>query len=477
MTINIQKQISIAASQSVVVLTDNFDKLKEIQFSDDELYFIKKSIENKEKLIVVNQYKRLVFIQILPDEKNENEKREKIRRVAAKLKSYLNRNKVSDIQVVETDNKTQYQIDYAEALALSHYQFLKYFEDKDDKKNSLKNIIIVNNKISDTEINRLSALIEAVYKARTLVNEPVSFMDAEQMVKETEALSKDCGFKLEVLDKKQIESLKMGGLLAVNKGSAKPPKFMILSWKPENAKNEKPVILVGKGIVMDTGGYSLKPTADSMDYMKSDMGGAAAVIGTLAAVSKAGLPVKLIGLVPMTDNAIGPDAYMPGDVITMHNGKTVEVLNTDAEGRLILADALSYAQKYKPELVFDLATLTGAALMAVGTLATVVMGTASEETFSKLEISAFSTFERIARMPFWDDYKEMLKSDIADIKNIGGRMAGAITAGKFLEYFTDYPWIHLDIAGPAYMKSEKDYLIKGGTGVGVRLLFDFFKNY
>ncbi len=477
MTINIQKQISIAASQSIVVLTDNFDKLKEVQFSDDELYFIKKSIENKEKFIVINQYKRIIFIQILPDDKDENEKREKIRRAAAKLKSYLNRNKICDIQIVETDNKTQYQIDYAEALALSHYQFLKYFENKNDKLNSLKNIFLVNNKISDEEIKQLSALIEAVYKARTLVNEPVSFMDAEQMVKEAEALSKDCGFKLEVLEKKQIESLKMGGLLAVNKGSAKPPRFMIMSWEPENAKNEQPIVLVGKGIVMDTGGYSLKPTADSMDYMKSDMGGAAAVIGTMAAVSKAGLPVKLIGLVPMTDNAIGPDAYMPGDVITMHNGKTVEVLNTDAEGRLILADALSYAQKYNPELVFDLATLTGAAVMAVGTLATVAMGTANEDIFRRLEISAFSTFERIVQMPFWDDYKEMLKSNIADLKNIGGRMAGSITAGKFLEHFTDYPWVHLDIAGPAYMKKDTDYLTTGGTGVGVRLLFDFFKNY
>ena len=477
MTINIHKQISIAASESVVVLTDDFQKLKEIQFSDDELYFIKKSIDNKEKLIEINQYKRLVFIQILPDTENISEKREKIRRAGAKLKSYLNKNKITDIQIVETDNEKQYQIDYAEGMALSHYQFLKYFENKEEKVHSLKNITIVNSTITDIEVNNLSILIESVYKARTLVNEPVSFMDAEQMAKETNALSKDCGFKLEVLGKKQIESLKMGGLLAVNKGSAKDPKFMIMSWEPENAKNKKAVVLVGKGIVMDTGGYSLKPTADSMDYMKSDMGGAAAVIGTMAAVSKAKLPIKLIGLVPLTDNAIGPDAYMPGDVIRMHNGKTVEVLNTDAEGRLVLADALSYAQKYKPELVIDLATLTGAAVMAIGTIATAAMGTAKEENFEKLVLSSQNTCERIVRFPFWDDYNELLKSTIADLKNIGGRLAGAITAGKFLEHFTDYPWIHLDIAGPAYMKKDTDYLTSGGTGVGVRLLFDFFKNY
>jgi len=369
------------------------------------------------------------------------------------------------------------QLDYAEGLALSHYQFLKYFEDKEDKNNSLKTISLVNKDLKDDEIKELTILIESVFKARTLVNEPHSFLDTEQMVKEVKALGEQSGFKLEVLEKRQIESLKMGGVLAVNKGSKIPPRFMILSWEPENANNKKPIVLVGKGIVFDTGGYSLKPTSDSMDYMKSDMGGAAIVASTLSAISKAKLPVKVIGLIPVTDNAIGPDAYVPGDVITMHNGKTVEVLNTDAEGRLILADALSYAKKYKPELVFDLATLTGAAAFAIGHYGIVAMGTAKESTFSKLTICGDSTSERIVRFPFWDDYKELLKSGIADMKNIGGRVAGAITAGKFLEYFVDYPWIHLDIAGPSYVKKDIHYLTTGGTGIGTRLLFDFLKKY
>ncbi|MEN8121771.1 MAG: leucyl aminopeptidase [Bacteroidota bacterium] len=477
MSINISKRASVKENEALLVLTDTPAKLKEFQLTDGELAYIKKAHENKEKLIPVNQYKRWVFVQMLPEKEDENQKKEELRRSAAKLKSYLNQNKTEQIQIIETGNNKNLQLAYAEGLALSHYQFLKYFEDKEKKKNSLKSIYIVNNDLKEDDINELNILTETVYCARTLVNEPHSFLDTEQMVKEVRALSEESGFKLDVLEKRQIESLKMGGVLAVNKGSKIPPRFMILSWEPENVKNKKPIVLVGKGIVFDTGGYSLKPTADSMDHMKLDMGGAAIVAATIAAISKAKLPVKVIGLIPVTDNAIGPDAYVPGDVITMHNGKTVEVLNTDAEGRMILADALSYAKKYEPELVFDLATLTGAAAFAIGHYGIVAMGNAKEDTFSNLTKSGERTSERIVRFPFWDDYKELLKSNIADMKNIGGRVAGAITAGKFLEYFVDYPWIHLDIAGPSYVDKDVHYLTTGGTGIGTRLLFDFIKNY
>ncbi|OQY04789.1 MAG: peptidase M17 [Bacteroidetes bacterium 4572_117] len=477
MSININKRVSVKENEALLILTDSPDKIEGFQLADNELNYVKRAYEKKEKLIPVNQYNRWVFIQFLPTKDNKNENREELRRLAVKLKPYLNTNKIEEIQIVGTTNNKQLQLDYAEGLALSHYQFLKYFEKKEEKKNSLKSIYIVNNDLKTGEINELSVIIESVYGARTLVNEPLSFLDTEQMVIEVKNLSKQSGFKLEVLEKRQIESLKMGGLLAVNQGSKIPPRFMILSWEPENAENKKPIVLVGKGIVYDTGGYSLKPTANSMDQMKSDMGGAATVAATLAAISKAKLPVKVIGLIPVTDNAIGPNAYVPGDVITMHNGKTVEVLNTDAEGRLILADALSYAKKYEPELVFDLATLTGAAAYAIGYYGIVAMGTANEKIFGKLTNSGESTCERIVRFPFWDDYKELLKSNIADLKNIGGRVAGAITAGKFLEYFTDYQWIHLDIAGPSYVEKDIHYLTTGGTGAGTRLLFDFLKNY
>jgi leucyl aminopeptidase len=231
-------------------------------------------------------------------------------------------------------------------------------------------------------------------------------------------------------------------------------------------------VLVGKGVVYDTGGLSLKPS-NSMDTMKCDMSGAAAVIGTLCAIAGQGLPIHVIGLIPATDNRPGGNAITPGDVITISDGTTVEVLNTDAEGRLILADALHYAKKYKPQLVIDLATLTGAAARAIGPNATVAMGNAGREVWEQLQTSAANTHERLVEFPFWDEYNDLLKSEIADLKNIGGAEAGAITAGKFLEHFTDYPYVHLDIAGPAFLDSPWGYYGKGGTGVGVRLLTDF----
>jgi leucyl aminopeptidase len=213
-----------------------------------------------------------------------------------------------------------------------------------------------------------------------------------------------------------------------------------------------------------------------MDYMKSDMAGAAAVAGTMFALAKAGIPVYTIGLIPSTDNRPDGNAYAPGDVIKMFDSTTVEVLNTDAEGRMILADALSWAKKYNPELVITIATLTGAAQAAIGNNGIVAMGNSGRDVFDKLKHSGDMVFERIAEFPFWNDYAEFLKSDIADIKNIGGRYAGAITGGKFLEHFTDYPFIHLDIAGPSYNKTCDSYRGKGGSGVGIRLLYDFLKN-
>jgi leucyl aminopeptidase len=206
------------------------------------------------------------------------------------------------------------------------------------------------------------------------------------------------------------------------------------------------------------------------------MAGAAAVAGAMYAIARAKLPVHVIALVPATDNRPGENAYVPGDVITMYNGLTVEMLNADAEGRMILGDALAYAQKYKPQLVLDFATLTGAAVAAIGMSGLVTMGTADETTKNKLKQSGYNTFERLAEMPFWDDYDEMIKSDIADMKNVGGPYGGAITAGKFLARYIDYPWMHFDIAGPAFIPGKDGYRPKGGTGVGVRLLFDYFKN-
>ncbi len=307
------------------------------------------------------------------------------------------------------------------------------------------------------------------------MSEPGSVLTAEELSKRIVKVGKDAGFKTDVLNKSKIESLKMGGLLAVNYGSIEPPTFNILEWKPKDAINKKPIVFVGKGVVFDTGGISLKPPSN-MDEMKSDMSGAAAVVGTLNAISRNKMPVHVIGLIPATDNRPGQNAYYPGDIIKMFDGTTVEVLNTDAEGRMILADALAYAKKYKPELVINLATLTGSAVMAIGEFGTVAFMKTEEKVKNELQKAGNDTYERLVEFPLWEEYAELIKSDIADVKNIGGREAGAITAAKFLERFTDYDFVHFDIAGTAYNAKGSNYNAKGGTGIGVRLLSEFLKN-
>jgi leucyl aminopeptidase len=363
-----------------------------------------------------------------------------------------------------------------EGLILSSYQFLPYFTDAEKRRNALKEVYLPSG-FPDKKIKEIEATAKAVFWVRDRVNEPVSHLNSVKLAEHIAALGKESGFSVQILEKTQIESLKMGGLLAVNKGSIDPPTFTIAEYKPANPVNKKPVVLVGKGIVYDTGGLSLKPTPGSMDVMKSDMAGAATVIGALYLAALQKLKVHIVVLVPSTDNRPGGNAYAPGDVITMFNGKTVEVLNTDAEGRMILADALSYSEKFKPALVIDAATLTGAAVRAIGTKASIVMGNAEDKFFEQLEKSGEEVYERVVRFPFWDEYAEEMKSTIADLKNIGGPYAGMITAGKFLEHFVTSPYIHMDIAGPSWLDGKEDYKGQGGTGTGVRLLYTFLKKF
>ena len=401
----------------------------------------------------------------------ESDSKEKLRVAGHKVRTHINKS-ATEITIV---SKKEYSLVVAEGLALSNYQFLKYFKDATKKKYALEKINVVG-KFDSNEINKLNNTIKAVLWARDMVNEPVSFLTATQLATEIKKLGEEADFSVNVLEKNQIESLKMGGLLAVNKGSIEPPTFSILEYKPKNAKNKKPVVLVGKGVVYDTGGLSLKPTAGSMDLMKSDMAGAACMAATIYAAALNQLDVHLIGLIPATDNRPGMNAYTPGDVITMYDGTTVEVLNTDAEGRMILADALAYSNKLNPELVIDAATLTGAAVVAIGTKASCLMGNAKQKVMDQLIESGNDVHERLVQLPFWDEYYDEMKSSIADLKNVGGKYAGMITAGKFLEHFVKSPYVHLDIAGPSFLESPQDYKGKGGTGVGVRLLLNFLEN-
>lgn len=402
----------------------------------------------------------------------ENDDLEKMRVAGFNIREKLNK-KVTQITLVGNGTST---LALAEGLALSNYQFLKYFKDADDKEFTLEQILI-HGAVSIEDINKMNNVIKAVVWARDLVNEPNSYLTALQLAKELQEIGQEAKMKVDVLHKSQIEALKMGGLLAVNKGSVQPPTFTIIEYKPEKSINERPIVLVGKGVVYDTGGLSLKPTLNSMDSMKSDMGGAAMMAGTIYAAALNQLDVHLIALIPSTDNRPGGDAYAPGDIIRMMDGTTVEVLNTDAEGRMILADAISYAAKYTPELIINAATLTGAALIVAGSRAACMMSNADQHINQTLLKAGENVYERMVQLPLWDDYKEQLKSTCADLKNIGGRMAGTITAGKFLEHFAKAPFIHIDIAGPAFTEAPENYKGLGGTGTGIRTLHEFFLNY
>ena len=470
----ITKIDGIPSADSLVLLGSRKSKFEEFLQSKEESEFVRNRLSNDKNQIVVNQYNRQIFIQVIPDieKKTSHQILEDLRVSAAQFLTAIRFYDIKRISIVRIDGPDDAVLAFAEGLALANYQFLKYLKEKDKKKSSLEEIRVAVPLTDDKLITFMNNIVDAVYRTRNMVNEPLSFLNAEQLAREIEKMGKEAGFSVEVLNLKKIESLKMGGLLAVNKGSVDPPTFSILEYKPAGAKN-KPFVLVGKGVVYDTGGLSLKPTTDSMDYMKCDMSGAAAVAGAFYAIAKSGIPVHIIGLIPATDNRPDGNAYVPGDIIRMYDGTTVEVLNTDAEGRMILADSLAYAKQFDPELVRDLATLTGAAAAAIGNYGIVTMGNADRKIMDKLIESGNRVHERIAEFPFWDEYAELMKSDIADLKNVGGKYAGSITAGKFLEHFTDYPFIHLDIAGPAFNKRTDSYRGIGGSGVGVRLLFDF----
>lgn len=439
-----------------------------------QIKYLNSEFEKEKNIVEINFYDSIFYFVNFKNEKISNQN-ERIRAAGSKMTSVLNSDKINTANIIDVDKNAVLISLFIEGMVLANYSFTKYYKEEEKKKPKLKILNIYSEALKKKDLSELQNITNAVYFARDLANEPFSGLNALQLSERLKKLEINTNLRIKILDKNEIEKNGMGGILAVNKGSEHPPAFNIIEWKPENAKNLNPYVLVGKGIVFDSGGYSIKPTKNSMDLMKFDMAGAAAVAGAMKVIAENKLPVHIIALIPATDNAVDAKSYVPGDVIKMHNGLFVEVLNTDAEGRLILADALSYAQKYEPELVLDLATLTGAASYCIGIQASVVMGTAENAIFKKLEESGENVYERVVRFPFWNEYNEMLKSNIADIKNIGGSEGGAITAGKFLEYFTDYPWVHIDIAGPAIINKKSAYRTEGGSAYGVRLLYDFFK--
>lgn len=456
-----------------LIFDRNFPDIKTL--TEVEATYVRKKLEEND-LAIINRYNELIIIAFADNFKPGGEFPEQCRKRGNEISTILKKENITVIDVIVSKGEGDGCLALAEGMALGSYQFVKYRSANHKTPWSLTEVTFTGEEISKSLVEQLSVMVEAVFLARDLVNEPASHLTAVNLGERFEAMGNLAGFSTDIFGKEKIKALKMGGLMAVNQGSIDPPTFSVLSWNPENAKNSSPVILVGKGVVYDTGGLSLKPTKDSMDYMKCDMAGGAVAAAVIYFAAKCKLPLHLIALIPSTDNRPDGNAYAPGDVIFMHSGQSVEVLNTDAEGRLLLADALSYAKEFHPELVIDIATLTGSAAMAIGSQGIVGMGTAPESVFNALKRSGENVYERIVQFPLWDEYGESIKSDIADMKNIGAREAGAITAGKFLEKFVDYPWIHLDIAGPAFLNSADHYRTKGGTAVGVRLLINFLNS-
>lgn len=446
-----------------------------LSLTEAEKDYVSQSLDSSpKKVVVLNNYVSLLFVCQLDTKEPMPSCLEVFRKNGAFITKTLNEHKRECVGVEGPIEALDIVLALLEGMVLANYQFFKY--KSGGERNSLRNIYVAGGMVTEEALHRCQVVMEAVCWARDLVNEPVNHLNATNLSEQMSGAVCEAGGSAEVLDKRQIEELKMGGLLAVNAGSIDPPTFSVLEWKPENAHNEKPVVLVGKGIVYDSGGYNLK-TGSFMATMKHDMAGAATVAATVVAAAKAKLPVHLVALVPATDNRLHGNAHVPDDVITMFDGTTVEIVNTDAEGRLVLADALAYAKRYDPMVVFDFATLTGAAKRAIGAQASVVMGKDADEVFDEVERCGFETHERVVRFPLWDDYLKQIKSDVADLRNSGGVEAGAITAGKFLEHFTDYPWLHFDIAGTAFSEKGSDYSAPGGTGVGIRLLMRYLSRF
>tara|TARA_Y100000310_G_scaffold334233_1_gene413533 strand:+ start:64499 stop:65977 length:1479 start_codon:yes stop_codon:yes gene_type:complete len=366
----------------------------------------------------------------------------------------------------------------AEAVVLSNYTFDTY--KTKDKKKSLESITLchdsddakVKQGLHDAEIISSSSNL-----TRELINTPAADMTPAILAQKAKDACKKSGVKCTIFDEKQIKKLNMNALLAVGSGSANPPRFIVMEHKGKKAKET--IVLIGKGVTFDSGGINIKPGSFMKD-MKYDMSGSAAVIGTMQAIAQLQLPLHVVGLVATAENMPGNNAYRPGDVIKALNGKTIEVLHTDAEGRVTLTDSLCYAEKFKPSVVIDLATLTGAVTIALGNVCAAVMGN-DDALIKKLQVAGDSTFERVWQLPLYEEFAELNKGAVGDVANIGGwdGKAGSIVAGMFLKEFvpSNAKWMHLDIANKAFSDKDTAYLAKGATGFGVRLLVELLQKW
>jgi leucyl aminopeptidase len=407
----------------------------------------------------------------------------RVRQAAGKAAPYLRGAGANEIAIsfdnigLDTEETAQALI---EGGLLGLYRFLKYkTKQENNGKKDISSLTIVTEKSAAIKAIRSGVktgetIAHSAAMVRDMVNSPPADMTPAIVAAKARQIAREFGLKLQVLERDQMRKLGMGGILGVASGSAQPPKFIIIEYRKGG---KRPFIaLVGKTITFDSGGISIKP-AENMDKMKDDMSGGAAVLGAIRAAAALKLPLNIVGLLPATENMPGGRALKPGDVLRTLSGQTIEILNTDAEGRLILSDALAYACRYKPAAIVDIATLTGACRVALGQEAAGMLGT-DDTLKQKIREAGEKTGERVWELPLWEGYYDLIKSDIADMKNAGGRDGGAITAAALLSKFVqDYPWVHLDIAATAWTEKDRPYTPKGATGIGMRLLTQFLRDY
>jgi len=469
----------ILPDHSVICILGGDHIPERLMLSTQEIRFAQAQLQAKDEYIFINSYNKSTYFIRLKDNIPHYKIREELRRTAYNLKKLIRENNHAEL-VITSDMAYKGAIeDFTEGLLLSIYSFDKYkTKAGTDNKKHYPEKLLLNGDIQDSEIKWIIDLTDAIYFTRDLIQEPVNQLNATSLSSEIKKIGDSAGFKVEVLTKGKIEALKMGGLLAVNKGSVDPPVFCILDWHPANCRNDKPIVLVGKGIVYDTGGLNIK-TGDFMAGMKGDMAGAAIVTGVLYIAAKSGIPLHIIGLVPSTDNRPGGNAYTQGDIITMYNKMSVEVGNTDAEGRLILADAISYSSKYMPELILDIATLTGAACVALGERASAIF-TDNDQLSNDFEKIAEKTGDYVWRLPMWEEYENEIKGTLGDYTNIhnkDSRYGGAIYGAVFLHQFIKgYKWAHIDMA-PRMVSMAGENIAPGAVGSPVRLLYKFIEEY
>ncbi|MBP5190408.1 MAG: leucyl aminopeptidase family protein [Bacteroidales bacterium] len=443
---------------------------------DEVSYLGQRRKDDISSLVVFSRLPHKIFVQNFDSELPSSECLEKLRRSAAELQFMLCKEKMEKVAITGEGVIPEEMVAFIEGLHMAAYRFDKY---KSKKDTLLKEVVVEKHIIEQAALDENIRLWRRIDTMRDWVNEPVMQLNAPRFADILKVEAESVGkVKCTIMGQKKIESLKMGGLLAVNRGSEDEARFVVLEYKPGDRINKKPVALVGKGVMYDTGGLNIKPD-DYMTEMKSDMAGAALMASTVLAAAENALPIWIKAYLPLTDNRPGKNAYAADDILTMFDGTTVEITNTDAEGRLILADAIAYASQDKPELIVDAATLTGAAVRALGTKVAAAMQEGADGPMKLMSIVGGKVYERLAVLPFWKDYDELLKSEVADMINCNLHAnAGTITAGRFLLHFAHgCPYIHLDIAGTAFYSKRESFYGTGASGFGLRLLYAFFQMY